>query len=336
MAQRSFDTGFNQFTDVVNKVADAKKQSAINALVANQDTTDPYRAQSELFGSLTQIDGVNATEALGLSNAVVMPAIAKQAKDRAEFVSDRDFGSKTVAGGTGQVWGMDPETGKYNIKIGDPKPVDGSKFLTTRDVKYTDPVDGTESVRTYSIDKRNPNVDLVTGLNIPTQVKYQQVSQQDKDRYDSLRGTMFLLKQTPGQEGVPFDPGTVGNADRFSAWLDNVSGFGWSDDTEQTIINSGRWNILGGQLVKQMYGGNASDADRDSVFQYVPQSGDSEKVYKAKSKEFSKLMANNYSTFKDRMDRSNPGYVATEKTNAAPTQSESGPTLNGRPVIFTD
>jgi hypothetical protein len=72
-----FNKGTTGLVDAFNKIGEVKKQAAIGDLISGVDISDPYTAQSALFGQLSQIPGVSATEALGLSTAATKSAIDK-------------------------------------------------------------------------------------------------------------------------------------------------------------------------------------------------------------------------------------------------------------------
>ena len=343
-ATRLFDSGMKNIQGAAKSYGDRVKNRAIGELMSKPlgegETADEY--SNNMRTGLSNIDGIDPLMALNLTNAASAPIFRKEKIIRDEAAAEKLFGFNekkeentqtyrtdtlkqkgdvleetvrsnkategdfgTVTTDDGVTWTYDKNTGAFEKKKGSTGNL-ASKFIETRDVKQVDPVTGAETTKTYTIDKRKPGIDYNTGLPIPDSVKYQQLTQADKDKSDSIQSTMSLLADAVGGK---FDPATVGNVDRFAAWLDNTLAFDWGKDTEKTIINSGRWNILGGKLVKTMYGGNASDADRESVFQFVPQSGDSETTYKAKAKEFAKLLSGEHRLFTERVNRSNPGYM---------------------------
>ncbi len=323
--------------EIGDRMVERQKNKAVNQIMTNRidsnQKVEDFR--NEQTSNLANIGMIDPMESAKLVNAQVNPIQAQRNADklfgfnetkednlqtyrddtlnqqgdvlketiRSNKATEGDFG--TVTTDDGVTWTYDQNTGEFKNKKGSIQNV-AAKYVDTRDVTQIDPVTGAKTIKTYTIDKRKPGIDAKTGLPIPDSVQYQQLAQVDKDKADSIQATMGLLSDAVDGE---FDPATVGNADKFTAWLDNATGLGWSADTAQTIINSGRWNILGGQLVKTMYGGNASDADRASVFQFVPQSSDNEATYKSKAKEFAKLLTSNHKLFTERINRSNPGYL---------------------------
>ncbi len=334
-AQKAFQSGIDTAVATAGKVEKQQRDMAINDILSMDPSEDPATYQAALTDRLSNVSGIDPIMALNLGTAKAKPAFQERARQDAKNQLDIENAYKdTTLGETirhnmasegfegkgfgaittddGLTWTYDKDTGQFKESKG----TAGSKFVDTRDVTSVDPVTGAKTVKTYTIDKRTPGIDAGTGMPIPDSVQYQQLAQVDKDKADSIQATMGLLSEA---RNGPLDRGTVGNADKFAAWLDNASGFNWGGDTASTIVNDGRWNILGGQLVKTMYGGNASDADRESVFKYVPQSSDGEKVYEAKAHEFAKLLSNNHNLFTKRVNRSNPGYLPSiGKTVVAP------------------
>ncbi len=342
-ANNMFQSGMKGLTGAIDSYRDRTRKTAINSLLTKplgeKETADDYSNNMRM--SLSNIEGIDPLQALNLADAASRPVFAQEARQVAanqydDKIMQQDvtnaykdanlvqnqtdaeslagyrsdtLSQKTVTHPeTGETLGWDEDSSSYKTPIfkGISEAGVPSKYIDTVKRVNVHPVTGAKTTTSYTVDKRKPGYDLNTGLPIPESLEYTQLAQADKDKADSIQSTMSLLANAVGGK---FDPGTVGNADRFAAWLDNSLAFDWGEDTEKTIINSGRWNILGGKLVKTMYGGNASDADRTSVFQFVPQSSDNETTYKAKAKEFAKLLTEEHKLFTNRVNRSNPGYM---------------------------
>ena len=308
MAGNYFNQGFNQLADTVNRIGEAKKQAAINQIIAGADTTDPYAAQGALFGSLSKIPGVTATEALGLSTAATKNAIDKMKYDNLLEQQMFERGASSIDTGTGQRYKYNTETKQYE-PFGKPKPVTGKGYgaitddfgttyiydkdtgkykpivnegagkgrVSPKNIKTVNVTNrdsyGNETTETYTINTNTGNVvqnGVDTGVKVPGGTKRPTLSDKDKQFIDGYQST---VKDIADMDAIFTDSrsaGSFGPIDAYTAWVGGK--MGTDEGNIYTLFNSLRGKMM--TSITDQLAGALSDKDMAYLESQLPSSSD--------------------------------------------------------------
>jgi hypothetical protein len=361
LAGQLFDRGVSGLTDTINRVGEAKKQAAINQIITNTDVSDPFAAHSALFGQISKIPGVSATEALGLSTAAVNNSMQKQQWQNKLDQQMFERNSAAVNTGTGQRLGWNPETQTYDKPIGSATATAskgygaitddfGTTYIYNKDTGSYEPIvnasagaaggrvspknitmksvttkdaNGNEVTKSYPINKATGTVvenGMDTGKPLPDTVKAPTMSQADRDAALAAKNAFSGIEDIRSK----FDPSAVGSFDNAVAVLDNAGGFNVSEDTVKNRELNQSIQNLKANLTAALIKGVPSDRDLQMIEDMLPSTSDSEVVFTAKLNNIEKILKKQYAN------------MAEQQAKRGVTIDPPQPTLNGRPVIFTD
>jgi len=320
-------TGFQQLGDMIQKRA---RNKATRELLMDMDTFDRTKSLPEQQNAIGQLIGnkftgdamLSPTEQLGLQKQLLEPSIKQQGfnldsrkldltqQDLLNTKNYRDalLGSKAVTQPkTGQTLGYDPITGQYSKQIFqgiNPNVTGGSGGVNLNKLVKVSGRDGSgiekdKYVPLYIKDDKgnviiNPETETTKAPNL---------SLQDKDFIDNFGrvgrdlNRMAIATEDPNFEGAvgPFDE--LYN-EYVGKWYKSA------DHQLKSEIDANSASISAG-IVKE-FGSNPSNIDLAQVMKQVPESGNTEAIFKDKLARFSAVYSTSQAREFNRIANSNP------------------------------
>jgi len=286
LTSQLLDRGISGLTDTVNRVGEAKKQAAINQIITNTDVSDPFAAHSALFGEISKIPGVTASEALGLSTAAVNNSMQKQQwqnkLDQQMWDRGIDYikATKTTPKGYGAITDDFGTTYIYNKDTGKHEPIVNAnagkgnvspKNIVLKSVDVTVPGGGTKTV-TKAVNKTTGNIvedGVDTGVKLEG-TKEPTLSQKDKsflDNYSSATQDIAALDAIFSDER---SSGAFGPLDAQTAKVGAMAGT--DDGKVYTLFNALRGKMM--TSITDQLAGALSDKDMAYLEAQLPSSSD--------------------------------------------------------------